>query len=180
MTGFRARHASLGLGCRCAFGNGASRAGRLRLAEGEPLSNWALAELVDQTELSPASSASRIGYRRILAGSSSAMPPNQDDNRSSAILRTITQTVFGKALAIDVGRLSFSGRRVTYPRPSLTQVMAIQRVTTSVMEAAGIAPAVLFPQLFALNVVTTCGLRPGRKWAGRVRHSTSLSQTGTA
>ena len=47
------------------------------------------------------------------------------------------------------------------------------------MEAAGIAPAVLFPEVFVPNVVTTLELVAGRKWAGRTRHSSSWSQTGT-
>jgi hypothetical protein len=55
-----------------------------------------------------------------------------------------------------------------------------QKAVCGKVEAPGIAPEALVPQLSALNVVTTWRLTPGRKWAGRVRHSTSWSQTGTA
>ena len=83
-----------------------------------------LSSYSDETERSSASSASRIGRRRILAGSSVAMPPNWDDNRISAVLRTTIQVVLSEMLAINVGSLRFSRRRVTYPRPSRTQVIS--------------------------------------------------------
>ena len=110
---------------------------------------------------SSASSASRIGRRRILAGSSVAMPANWDENRISAVLRTTTQIVLSEILTINIGSLRFSRRRVTYPRPSWTQVFANKRVTTQEVEAAGIAPASRNPQgLLCSKVVASTPLPP--------------------
>ena len=53
------------------------------------------------------------------------MPANWDENRISAVLRTTTQIVLSEMLTINIGSLRFSRRRVTYPRPSWTQVIAI-------------------------------------------------------
>ena len=44
-------------------------------------------------ERSSSSTASRIGRRRLLAGSSGAMAPNWDENRISAVLRATIQMV---------------------------------------------------------------------------------------
>ena len=76
------------------------------------------------------------------------MPPNRDENRISAVLRTTTQIVLSEMLTINIGSLRFSRRRVTCPRPLWTQVFAIKRVTTQEVEAAGIAPASQITQSF--------------------------------
>ena len=57
---------------------------------------------------SSASSASRIGRRRILAGSSVAMPANWAANGLSTVLRIDSGFVLGEMLAISIGSLRFS------------------------------------------------------------------------
>jgi len=116
-------------------GIGGPRQCDFRLAEGRPLSS-----LSDEPEFSSASLSSRIGRRRILAGISVAKPVNWSAFRLTAVLWTTTQILLSEMLTIDIGSLRFSRRRVTYPRPLLTQVFAIQWVTTQEVEAAGIAP----------------------------------------
>ena len=94
---------------------GSASTGRRKVC---PHRTGSLSNMSDETERFSASSASRIGRRRILAGSSVAMPANCDANRLGAVLRTTTQVVLSEMLPISTGSLRFSRRRVTYPRPS--------------------------------------------------------------
>jgi hypothetical protein len=75
-----------------------------------------------------------------------AMPANWDENRISAVLGTTTQIVLSEMLTINMGGLSFSRRRVTYPCLLLTQVFSEKRVIEKEVAAAGIAPASQIPQ----------------------------------
>jgi hypothetical protein len=67
--------------------------------------------------------------------------PRIETKIESAVLRTTIQIVLSERLTINVGRLRFSRRRVTYPRPLWTQIFSIKRVASYRMEAAGITPA---------------------------------------
>ena len=72
------------------------------LAEDRSLSDYTLAGLVGRNQTIFGFSASKIGLRRILAGSSVAIPENWDENQISAVLKTTTQIIHSETLTINI------------------------------------------------------------------------------
>jgi hypothetical protein len=117
------------------------------LAEGRPLSSWARVELVRRNRAVIGFIGIKNRRSRDIGRDFCGDARERDEHRISAVLRTTTQNVLSETLTINDGRLRFSRRRVTYPRPLSTQVFAARRFKTQKVEATGIALASLILQV---------------------------------